>query len=984
MSKNLISLVFVALLLCFVGSVFGGTRTWTNAGADQDWNNAANWAGAGALVTGDIALLGHWGAGAQGTNQPIVSSPALAVPAQLGIGWPSSGGPAEMTVVAGGSLTSDRVYLGWGSPGGVLHMEGGTLTANVNLIVGGNGNGSTGLIDMTGGVINAGTLFIDNGSLSAWGQVNLAGGTINADLLSVGANGQLDITGGTFVIGIDLPVNGMSSWNNWIYAYGGTGTLVATYDAGTNSTTITALKPPVALNPDPSDEQSDVPIDEDLTLGWDMASTAVSNDVYFGTVENEIFDANDTLPVGTSVFKAHNHDPNTYDISVNDLSLNTTYYWRIDEVEIDGTTHKGLVWEFTTLLEPEFLWTDEGSDHSWHTGENWNNHVSPLDGKTVAIIAPLAESPNGPVYQSGLSPQLLNLIVGQGSGGFPVMTMEGGILNSDRIMLGWYPPGFDPNAVNDGTLNMTGGTVNIGSGGYFGVGNFGGTGTLSMIGGEIFTTMLKVCADQPTENINSFAGNIFLDGGTIHVSGLASNGLMMGDGAAMDITEGVLILEGNQVSHVNSFIDPNVITASTHTYLITRYNPPAAPGKTMVLANDDGVDDPRFYPGNSVKATVPVPGNNSTDVDTDRILGWTDGITADSHDVYFGTDYDEIFDANDTLPVGSSVFKGNQDPNTYVIDIDDLSANTTYYWRIDEVEIDGITSHKGDVWVFTTRGKRNINWDDSGAGHFWDTPSNWDLGYVPDMLDRAFVLAPAAEGANGPVIDGIDAYAENLYVGIRNGGSPNMTVNSGSLTSQLIILGHTDTGGHGTLNMNGGTIDVPGVGFIVGNEATGTLNMTDGTINTTLLAVPNSATSIGQVNLDGGTINADVLAMPGVSGVIDIRGGTLVLDGNWESLKLGSGYISVGYIIGYGGQSKVDLLYDGGTNKTTLSARAPGSYPGDIYVDGSVNFDDLLIMIGQWPQTGWNLEADIYPWPDGDGTVDLLDVGLLGRDWQKN
>jgi hypothetical protein len=28
----------------------------------------------------------------------------------------------------------------------------------------------------------------------------------------------------------------------------------------------------------------------------------------------------------------------------------------------------------------------------------------------------------------------------------------------------------------------------------------------------------------------------------------------------------------------------------------------------------------------------------------------------------------------------------------------------TYYWRIDEVEADGVTIHKGDVWSFTVAG----------------------------------------------------------------------------------------------------------------------------------------------------------------------------------------------------------------------------------------------------------------------------------------
>jgi hypothetical protein len=45
-------------------------------------------------------------------------------------------------------------------------------------------------------------------------------------------------------------------------------------------------------------------------------------------------------------------------------------------------------------------------------------------------------------------------------------------------------------------------------------------------------------------------------------------------------------------------------------------------------------------------------------------------------------------------------FIGNQAATSYVPGL--LEQSTTYYWRIDEVEADGVTVHTGDVWSFTT------------------------------------------------------------------------------------------------------------------------------------------------------------------------------------------------------------------------------------------------------------------------------------------
>ena len=158
------------------------------------------------------------------------------------------------------------------------------------------------------------------------------------------------------------------------------------------------------------------------------------------------------------------------------------------------------------------------------------------------------------------------------------------------------------------------------------------------------------------------------------------------------------------------------------------------------------------------KATGPSPANSATGASITATLSWTAGSGAASHDVYFGTAFSDvnganrllgdlignnIVDWNDILrlteywlldPAGTEpyagtndddivdmfdyallsqdwmntagpVFKGNYDTNSF--NPGTLALNTTYYWRIDEVN--GPNTVKGDVWSFTTQSGKAFN-----------------------------------------------------------------------------------------------------------------------------------------------------------------------------------------------------------------------------------------------------------------------------------
>lgn len=99
-------------------------------------------------------------------------------------------------------------------------------------------------------------------------------------------------------------------------------------------------------------------------------------------------------------------------------------------------------------------------------------------------------------------------------------------------------------------------------------------------------------------------------------------------------------------------------------------------------------------------ALNPNPASGARDVPVYTDLGWTAGTGSEKHDVYFGTDETAVANATTT----SSEYMGRQDPNSFANSSLDPAPElaTTYYWRIDEVNVTGGTIIDGDIWNFTT------------------------------------------------------------------------------------------------------------------------------------------------------------------------------------------------------------------------------------------------------------------------------------------
>ena len=124
------------------------------------------------------------------------------------------------------------------------------------------------------------------------------------------------------------------------------------------------------------------------------------------------------------------------------------------------------------------------------------------------------------------------------------------------------------------------------------------------------------------------------------------------------------------------------------------------------------------YPADPEKAlaVAPAPGITVNQSEIDSLV-WIAGETAVQHDVYFGTDFNDVDNADVADTTG--IYRGRQNTVIYTLP-EALELGRNYYWRIDEVKADN-TIHKGDIWSFTVADYLIVDdfesyTDDEGAG----------------------------------------------------------------------------------------------------------------------------------------------------------------------------------------------------------------------------------------------------------------------------
>jgi len=343
-------------------------------------------------------------------------------------------------------------------------------------------------------------------------------------------------------------------------------------------------------------------------------------------------------------------------------------------------------------------WTGAGGNKLWTNPANWEFNKVPSIADNVFLNAPAAKS--GPVFQDGMDEKIVGLsteVAGEST-----MTMTGGTLEMTDYI--WWGDDKDSHAI----FTMSGGTITVAN--EFELGWGGGMGTWNMTGGTV------TCGELVVPTDTGAAAELFLHGGTINVG---SDGLEVNPVGMIDVGDGTLILEGDLTVQINDLIDAGQITAYGGGGLLVLDYDNRNPGKTTLSARWTG------------RAYNPTPADGAFYGDLWVTLGWSPDSSAASHDVYLGEDFDSVDEGT------GDTFRVNQGDLFYIAGFpgyaypDGLVPGTTYYWRIDEVEADGITKHKGDVWSFTVPPKTAYNPDPADGAEFVDpnTLLSWTAGY---------------------------------------------------------------------------------------------------------------------------------------------------------------------------------------------------------------------------------------------------------------
>jgi hypothetical protein len=99
------------------------------------------------------------------------------------------------------------------------------------------------------------------------------------------------------------------------------------------------------------------------------------------------------------------------------------------------------------------------------------------------------------------------------------------------------------------------------------------------------------------------------------------------------------------------------------------------------------------------KAYNPFPPDRAQGAKHTTTLTWSPGVFAASHDVYFGTDADAVAAATKASPQ----YLGSKQLGEESLDPGKLAFDTTYFWRVDEVNnADPASPWAGSVWSFWT------------------------------------------------------------------------------------------------------------------------------------------------------------------------------------------------------------------------------------------------------------------------------------------
>jgi hypothetical protein len=331
-------------------------------------------------------------------------------------------------------------------------------------------------------------------------------------------------------------------------------------------------------------------------------------------------------------------------------------------------------------------------------------------------------------------------------------------------------------------------------------------------------------------------------------------------------------------------------------------------------------------------AVGPKPCDGAAGIDVTADISWLPGDKADSHDVYFGTSYNAVAAATHSFPE----FMGNQAATIYH---SNLALNTTYYWRVDEInDVEG-TWH-GNIWKFTTGSgaAKVLEWkmDESSGTTASDSVGsndgtaegcpNWVTGLSGNCLqfdgvdDRVEKLSAA-----GLPMDANNSWSINMYL-YMDSVQPCWTavagfgddICPGDSKGERYLVQYATTNNIYFWTEGGGDINT-GVGYTLGNWQMITVTYDGLTCKVYKATNPNNVTLISSGTMSLNSADGEVhLAWPAFGNYYQ---------GKIDEFTIWNGVLTQGQI-----NQLANIL----------------SIQGDINGDGVVDIEDMEKLINAW------------------------------------
>jgi hypothetical protein len=512
-------------------------------------------------------------------------------------------------------------------------------------------------------------------------------------------NGVADWTGGTrngtglgdfWIGGAQLP----STEGPPHEMFGGMIDDVRVYNHALTAAEVKAMIPPKlkAYSPDPPNGSTTVTIP---LLKWTKGDTAVFHDVYLGTTP-ELTEAE---RVGERLT-----NPMLYYLA--GFVPGVTYWWRVDEIELDGTTYAGNVWTF--MAQPVEAYEPQPADGAtdvitgltltWQPGQNAISHhvyfgmdKAAVDNADTSVDQGMA---TGTRFDTGAlrasTTYWWRVDEGKVGGSTPGSTW--GFTTADgvtgKIVRQWWlglagtaiadltgSPDYPNDPAGMELLDQFEGPTDWGT-------NYGTRMYGWLIPPESGDYTFWIASDDNSE--------LWLSADLDPAHGVQIAGVS-------DWTD-----SREWTKFVSQKSDPVTLQAGQK-YFIQALQKEGSGGDNLAVSWQGGSIaaqaiisgqylDTFAYP--PLQAFSPNPANGAVDTIQAPVLSWNAGEQAQKHEVYFGDDANAVAAAD----TSSGLFKGSQSGTTF--DPGPLEWGRSYAWRVDETA--GAEVWKGSVWSFTT------------------------------------------------------------------------------------------------------------------------------------------------------------------------------------------------------------------------------------------------------------------------------------------